>query len=113
MPSIPKAVVYSVDPLQSAHVSQTQQLWANALTSNSKKPLDTRVLYPRSADEAVTVLVSLGEDWSGEDDNTKRELVRKATGMGIAKIKEVSQSSGLKDVEIDGNVDAHAAGEFN
>ena len=81
-----------------------EQLWANARTTGSSKALDSRVVFPSDAKEPVNVLVSLGKDSAsvvnGKDENGKREVLRKAYGTGVKKVKELVSSAGLKNVGV-------------
>lgn len=100
----PSAVVVPVDPTSGSVPSA----WSNSHTENSVKPLDTRVVFEK---EGISTLVSLGVGFSAKDANAKRELVRRAVGTGVGKLKELAVSAGVKSVEIDGHWDAQAAGK--
>lgn len=108
------ASVFIVDPTQSSKGTESTpgRLWASARTSDSKKALDSRVLYNAAPEHPVAALVSVGDGWGKKDANTQRELVRKAAGAGVGKVKDVSLSAGIRSVEVDGSLDAHAAGEW-
>jgi aminopeptidase len=85
-------------------------LWASARTGNSTKALDSRVVYTPQG--PVATLVSLGpkEEFEKKDGDAKREVVRKAAGVGIGGVKNVAISAGVKTVQVDGSIDGHAAG---
>lgn len=116
MSSSADAYLYLVQPSSqpSANAGVGEKLWAKSRTASSKSALDTRVLYDASSEQgkegAVVSLVSLGEEWTKKDSNARREVVRKAAGKGIGKIEESATSTGVSCVQIDGSLDAHAAG---
>ena len=110
MSSQPDAFVYLVDPSSgtSANAGEANRLWTSARTSNSKKALDSRIVYEG---DTLKTLVSLGSEWSKKkDENARREVVRKAAGTGISKIKDLALSGDVHTVQVDGTLDAHAAG---
>ncbi|KAL5489713.1 hypothetical protein ACEPAI_4545 [Sanghuangporus weigelae] len=111
--SSPDAFVYLVQPgnAQSDTDSEAQRLWSTSRTLNSSKALDTRVVF---MDSAVKSLVSLGDaaSWAKKTVNARREIIRKASGTGIGKVRDLASSAGLKNVQVHARgeaADAHAA----
>lgn len=96
------------------------KLWSQSLTSGSKKTLETRLLFPSAATSApeLNALVSLGSEFAKKDVNVRREIVRKAAGTGIEKVKGVASSTGVKSIAVSleeakvGEDDIHAAGDW-
>ncbi|KAF8587050.1 leucine aminopeptidase [Ramaria rubella] len=81
------------------------KLWATTRPKN--KVGETKLFYNQVSGnpEALTALVSLGEKFASKKGDAKREVVRKAVGNGVKKLRD----AGAKNVAIDASVDAHAA----
>ena len=95
--------------------SSPNKLWSSSLTSNSTKALDSRLLFSSDTSE-INALVSLGAELETKDANAQRELVRKAAGTGVGKVKDFALSTGVREIEVDAEdaesnmVDIHATG---
>ena len=117
--TIPDAFVFPLHPNAQNATSPTSDpsldpstLWSNARTANALKALDSRVVYTPQG--PVAALVSLGskEEFEKKAREAKREVVRKAAGVGVGGVKSVAISAGVRTVQVDGGVDGHAAGEL-
>ncbi|KAH8116732.1 leucine aminopeptidase [Phellopilus nigrolimitatus] len=114
--SPPDALVYLVQPAPTGSgadqsSSEAQRLWSSARTASSSKALDTRLIF---GENSVKSLVSLGDAaaWARKSDSARREVVRKAAGTGVAKVRDIAASADVKSMQIDGTGkggDAHAA----
>lgn len=100
----PDAIVHLIQPGNDQTNPDAQRLWAASKTANSKKSLDTRIVFE---DDTVKALVSLGSagSWAKKSANARRETIRKAAGIGIGKVRDLALSAGVKTVEF------HAGGE--
>lgn len=99
--------------------SSPNKFWKQSLTAGSKKALDTRLLYSSSESSSeLNALVSLGNDFAKKESNVRREVVRKAAGTGVEKVKDVALSAGVKNIEVNledaktEEMDVQAAGKL-
>ncbi|OBZ79403.1 Cytosol aminopeptidase [Grifola frondosa] len=88
----------------------TAKLWASA-PSSTKPPKvgTTRIFYDAPSAGDVTALTSLGDKFSTNKDDDKRELVRKAIGSAVKKVKELGEGVEGRTVTVDASADPHAA----
>lgn len=109
--SKPDAFVYFVQPGAADTNLEAQRLWTASRTTNSTKALDARQVFE---DNAVKSIISLGDasSWAKKSGDSRREVIRKAAGTGVGKLREVALSADVKTIQVDATGDAsdvHAA----
>ncbi|ESK96453.1 leucine aminopeptidase [Moniliophthora roreri MCA 2997] len=96
------SLVVPIDP--SSPSANYSNLWNNsALGDSASKVGTTRVFFN---EPKITALSSLGEKFDSKKGDDKREIVRKSIGSGVKALKALD---GVKEVEVDASLDAHAA----
>ncbi|EJD02539.1 leucine aminopeptidase [Fomitiporia mediterranea MF3/22] len=116
MSTSPDAYLSFVHPDQSTSQKENSKaahrLWSTSRTSDSTKPLDSRLIF--GDDNSIKSIVSLGDSssFSKKPLHARREVIRKAAGKGITNIRDVALSAGVKTVQVDAGgdpADVHAA----
>ncbi|EPQ61358.1 hypothetical protein GLOTRDRAFT_125077 [Gloeophyllum trabeum ATCC 11539] len=109
------AFIIPVDPKQPSSKAipslDLGRLWS-AVPSGPSAPKvgTTRIFYNTPAEKDasnVTALASLGDTFSEKTGDARKELVRKAVGSAVKKVKELGE--GLNEVAIDASIDPHAS----
>lgn len=115
--ALPDAFVFTLHPDSQTTTSHLpdpvilpSSLWSSARTTNATKPLENRVVY--TAQGPLAALVSLGfkADFDKRSNDARRELIRKATGVGVGSVKNIAISAAVETIQVDGGLDAHASG---
>ena len=83
------------------------QLWATTPAGDKPAKVGTVRTFYNTPQAKVTSVTSLGEKFSSQKDNERRELLRKAVGSAVKELKAID---GVKDVSVDASVEPHAAG---
>jgi len=83
------------------------QLWATTPAADKPAKVGTVRTFYNTPQAKVTSVTSLGEKFSSQKDDERRELLRKAVGSAVKELKAID---GVKDVSVDASVDPHAAG---
>jgi aminopeptidase len=105
------ALVIPHDPTIVQSSSGPGKLWSH-VAAGEKKAGTTRIFYDTPKDSGkITVLGSLGEKFGETKGDSKRELVRKAVGSAVKGVRGLGIGEGGVNVEVDGGLDAHAAGK--
>ncbi|KZT24309.1 hypothetical protein NEOLEDRAFT_1116404 [Neolentinus lepideus HHB14362 ss-1] len=109
------AFIIPVDPKQPSSKAipslDLAKLWSTVPSGSSAlKVGTTRIFYDTPAEKDglnVTALTSLGDSFSARAGDARKELVRKAVGSAVKKVKELSE--GIGEVAIDASIDPQAS----
>ncbi|OSD02808.1 leucine aminopeptidase [Trametes coccinea BRFM310] len=82
------------------------KLWHTAPGAAKAKAGTTHLFYGESA---VTALASLGEKFAQKACAERREVVRKAVGSAVKKVRDLGEDVRGSEVLVDASADAHAA----
>jgi aminopeptidase len=112
MSSKAKAYVVPLDPKNTgqcvaSHVNPAA-LWATVPPTEKPAKVGTsHLFYGVSGGTDVTALVSLGDSFESKKGDARSEVVRKAVGSGVKRIKALGES--ISEAIIDTSTDPHAA----
>ncbi|KAH7911619.1 cytosol aminopeptidase family, catalytic domain-containing protein [Hygrophoropsis aurantiaca] len=105
-----KAYIVPVNPqnLSSNTVAgvDTAKLWSTTPSAQKPAKVGTSHVFYGVSGQDLSALVSLGEGFSEKKGDEKRELVRRAVGAGIKKVKAID---GVSEALVDASSDSHAA----
>ena len=92
------------------------ELWSSTPSAHAKKPASVgtaHVFYgtPSTDKTNMTVVTSLGEGFEKKTGDVRRELVRKAVGSAVKKVKGHGEGVKGRTIYVEASSDPHAAGE--